>query len=61
MMGASAANDLSFHNPLISVVVATRNAADTISRCIDSIVSQDYENWEIVVSDGNSAALDSGK
>jgi glycosyltransferase involved in cell wall biosynthesis len=44
----------SLHNPLISVVVATRNAADTISRCMDSIVGQDYENWEIVVSDGSS-------
>jgi glycosyltransferase involved in cell wall biosynthesis len=54
MTGASGASDLSLHNPLISVVVATRNAADTIRRCIDSIVGQDYESWEIVVSDGNS-------
>lgn len=44
----------SLHNPLISVVVATRNAADTISNCIDSIVGQDYGDWEIVVSDGHS-------
>lgn len=54
MTGASGASDLSLHNPLISVVVATHNAANTISRCMDSIVGQDYGNWEIVVSDGNS-------
>jgi len=54
MTGASGASDLSLHNPLMSVVVATRNGADKISRCMDSIVGQDYENWEIVVSDGNS-------
>lgn len=54
MTAASAVIDSSLHNPLISVVVATRNAADTISSCIDSIVGQDYGNWEIVVSDGNS-------
>jgi len=44
----------SLHNPLISVVVATHNVADMISGCMDSIVGQDYENWEIVISDGNS-------
>ena len=55
MTVASEANDLFLHSPLISVVVATRNAAGTIARCMDSIVSQDYENWEVVVSDGNSA------
>jgi len=54
MTAATTTNDQSFHSPLISVVVATRNAADTIHRCIDSIVGQDYANWEIVVSDGNS-------
>jgi len=44
----------SLHNPLISVVVATHNVADMISGCMDSIIGQDYGNWEIVVSDGNS-------
>jgi glycosyltransferase involved in cell wall biosynthesis len=51
---ASTAVDLSLNGPLISVVVATRNAEETISRCMDSIVGQDYEDWEVVVSDGNS-------
>lgn len=54
MTATTRANDLSFYSPLISVVVATRNAADMISGCMDSIVDQDYENWEIVVSDSNS-------
>jgi glycosyltransferase involved in cell wall biosynthesis len=26
------------------VVVATRNAADTIARCMDSVIGQDYED-----------------
>jgi cellulose synthase/poly-beta-1,6-N-acetylglucosamine synthase-like glycosyltransferase len=53
--GADRVSGLSLHNPLILVAVATRNGADTISRCIDTIVDKDYENWEIVVSDCNSA------
>jgi glycosyltransferase involved in cell wall biosynthesis len=51
---ASAVNDMSLHNPLISVVVATHNVADVIAGCMDSIVGQDYGDWEIVVSDGES-------
>ena len=53
MTTTSAANRLSFHDPLISVVVATRNATHKISRYIDSIVGQDYGDGEIAVSDGN--------
>jgi glycosyltransferase involved in cell wall biosynthesis len=41
--------------PLVSVICYCRNAAATIGRCIDSILSQDYPNIEVVVQDGASA------
>jgi glycosyltransferase involved in cell wall biosynthesis len=44
MMTTTLTSDVSLHNPLISVVVATRNAADTIARCMDSVIGQDYED-----------------
>ena len=41
-------------SPRISIVVATLNAAQFIGRCLESIVAQDYSNYEIVVVDGAS-------
>jgi glycosyltransferase involved in cell wall biosynthesis/Flp pilus assembly protein TadD len=41
--------------PLVSVICYCRNAAATIGRCIDSILSQDYPNMEVIVQDGASA------
>jgi glycosyltransferase len=38
----------------ISVITVTRNCAETISQCLNSIFSQDYENYESIVIDGNS-------
>lgn len=41
-------------SPRISVVVATFNASTTLRRCLESILSQDYDNKEILVIDGAS-------
>ena len=40
--------------PAVSVVVAVRDAVETLPRCLDSILAQTYPNLEIVVIDGGS-------
>lgn len=40
--------------PLISIVIASRNAANTLEQCLDSILYQQFREWEIVVMDGGS-------
>ncbi|RLG15980.1 hypothetical protein DRN63_04750 [Nanoarchaeota archaeon] len=39
---------------LVSFVVAVRNEADRIRACLDSILSQTYKDFEVVVVDGGS-------
>lgn len=41
-------------NDLVSVIVPIYNAEKTINRCIDSIISQDYRNIEIILIDDGS-------
>lgn len=38
---------------LVSVIVVSRNAKNTIRRCLDSILSQTYPNIEVVVVDSS--------
>ena len=40
--------------PTVSVGLAVRNGADVIRRCIESIVSQDFKDLELVISDNAS-------
>src|SRR2546423_1456796 len=40
--------------PLVSVVVPTRNSADSLHVCLESIVHQSYSSVEVVVVDNNS-------
>lgn len=40
--------------PLISVIVLTYENAETLYRTLDSVLMQDYENFELVVSDDGS-------
>ncbi len=40
--------------PLVSIYVVVKNAVNTIKRCLDSIVLQDYPNIEIIIQDGLS-------
>ncbi|NRB25029.1 glycosyltransferase [Shewanella sp.] len=37
--------------PLVSVVITTYNREKLLSRAIDSVIMQDYENIEIIISD----------
>lgn len=42
-------------NPLISIVVTTKNEEKNIANCLESIKAQSYRNTEIIVVDNNSA------
>jgi glycosyltransferase involved in cell wall biosynthesis len=40
--------------PKVSVIVPARNEEKLISTCLDSLLNQDYENYEIIVIDDSS-------
>lgn len=42
------------HHPRVSVIVPTYNRADELRRCLDSLVSQTIEDFEVVVCDDGS-------
>lgn len=39
----------------ISVVIAVLNAEDSLAACLDSVITQDYRNLQLVVIDGGSS------
>jgi len=41
-------------HPFVSVVIPSRNEIDNIRICLDSLVNQDYPDYEILVVDGDS-------
>src|SRR5919109_2349006 len=40
--------------PLLSVGLAVRNGRETVGRCIESVLSQDFADLELIVSDNAS-------
>lgn len=41
-------------NPLVSVIVPTKNSSKLLGLCLDSVKAQSYKNIEIIVVDNNS-------
>ena len=41
-------------NPLVSVILAPHNGMDHIQKCLDSVLGQAYENFEIILVDNAS-------
>lgn len=41
-------------NPLVSVVMPTYNAEETIGEALDSLLRQTWTDWELVVVDDGS-------
>jgi len=47
-------------NPLVSIIIPTRNSEKTLEKCLQSIREQTYKNIEIIVVDNNSTDGTSG-
>jgi len=41
-------------NPKVSIILPARNEEEFIGKCLDSLLEQDYENYEIIVIDDSS-------
>ncbi len=44
----------SLEEPLVAVVVPVYNAADSLERCVRSVIGQTYQNWVLVIVDNVS-------
>ncbi|MBI5680851.1 MAG: glycosyltransferase family 2 protein [Methanobacterium sp.] len=43
------------NHPKVSVILPTYNRGNIISNCINSVISQEYSNWELIISDDGSS------
>ena len=42
------------HNPKVSVILPARNEEEFLARCLDSLIEQDYPNYEIITVNDSS-------
>src|SRR2546430_16591131 len=42
------------NSPLVSIIVPARNEERNIRRCVESLLEQSYENYEVIVVDDGS-------
>ncbi len=45
---------LHMSQPLISILTPFKNTAQFLPECVESIINQDYSNWELVIVDDHS-------
>lgn len=45
---------MNFEYPLLSVIIPVYNVEKYIGRCLDSVISQTFTNWECIVVDDGS-------
>ena len=53
MQDSSTLSDKSF-SPLISIIMPVYNCEKYVGEAIDSIISQTYTNWELLICDDGS-------
>ena len=41
-------------NPTVSIIVPVYNAESSLSRCVDSILGQEYQDFELLLADDGS-------
>lgn len=49
------AKKLKQNNPLVSIIMPTKNRGDVIGHAIDSVLSQTHLNWELIIVDDSSS------
>lgn len=45
---------MNIESPLLSVIIPVYNVEKYIGRCLDSIISQTFTNWECIIIDDGS-------
>ena len=42
------------NDPLVSIICISKNSKNFIRQCVESVLAQDYDNFEFLIQDGAS-------